>query len=144
VCYDANEDLRNYGCAELVWSKYSKAVLNQTVHLVNSEISSVCVNDRRIGPEAEQKGVRDLRTSSNLCEKVDSKCVTLTPLHVSLWLPLMLATERTSHSRRNRYSRLSSPAFVAMVKTANLGNGNDRPSFRWLHRPRLRRVLLQS
>ena len=40
--------------------------------------------------------------------------------------------------------RLSSSAFVAMVETANLGNGNDCPSFGWLRRPRLRRVLLQS
>ena len=40
--------------------------------------------------------------------------------------------------------RLSNSAFVAMVETANLGNGYDGASFGWLWRPRLRRVLLQS
>ena len=39
---------------------------------------------------------------------------------------------------------LGGSAFVAMLKTVNLRNGNDRSSFGWLHWPRLRCVLLQS
>ena len=63
------------------------------------------------------------------------------PTHVSVTSESDLKNWPDEGSGWSRFS--GSPAFVAMVQSAELGQRHDSPHFRWLNRSRLGRVLPQ-
>ena len=104
------------------------------------ETLSVPVNDRGINRDVDHKSARDSGRRL-ICAKgsIASRCAGAIARQVLAAVNGSLI-ERTSQTwRETNTPRLGGSAFVAMVKTTNLGN-RKRPSFGWLHVPRIGRV----